>query len=193
MIVVLALIGGASGLLLSGVRQETKERRKLQILTYVQGPAIKSVLAGAENDPILDRKEIKLEATKGPLVLDIFPAKREGRLWAVALETKGKGYGGDLGVIVGIDIKSNSLIGIGITTHKETPGLGARVSEEGFQNEFKDISLDTEAKVTADGGSVDAISGATISSRGVCEAVNKGVDLFKKNRELILEELVGMR
>jgi Na+-translocating ferredoxin:NAD+ oxidoreductase RnfG subunit len=58
MIVVLAVITGASGLLLAGVNQGTRERRKRQILVHVKKPAIEDVLQGCENDPLQDVKEL---------------------------------------------------------------------------------------------------------------------------------------
>jgi electron transport complex protein RnfG len=190
MIVVLAVITGASGLLLAGVNEGTRDQRKKQLLQYVKGPALREVLSGSENDPLDDVKELKRKAAEGEKgaesVLDIFPAYKEGELWAVAFEAVGDGYGGQIGVIVGIDVKEDSLLGIGITTHKETPGLGARIREEGFRKGFAGLALDGPVKVKADGGSLDAVSGATISSRGVCEAVNEALDFYRKNKEAIL-------
>ena len=187
MVVVLALITGASGLLLAGVNQGTKEQRKKQILTYLMGPAVEDVLQGCTNNPLDDVKEVSMPSGDGETaLLDIFPAYKDGKLWAVAFEEKGKGFGGDIGVIVGIDVETDNLLGIGITTMKETPGLGARIMEKGFRSGFSGIPLDKDVKVTGDGGQVDAISGATISSRGVCEAVNKAVALFKQNKQELL-------
>lgn len=190
MIVVLATITGASGLLLAGVNQGTKDQRKKQLLHYVKGPAVHEVLAGSQNDPLEDLKELEVKGGKkgqeGGTWVDIFPAYKDGKLWAVAFEVAGDGYGGEIGVIVGIDVNDDSLLGIGITTHKETPGLGARIKEEGFRRGFVGLDASGEAKVKADGGQVDAVSGATISSRGVCAAVNGAFDFYRKNKEAIL-------
>ena len=187
MIVVLALITGASGLLLAGVNQGTREQRKKQLLTYVMGPAVEEVLQGSTNNPLDDVKEFSAASGEGEsAVLDIFPAYKDGKLWAVAFEESGKGFGGDIGVIVGIDVENDQLLGIGITSHKETPGLGARVQEKGFRGGFLGLSLDAEVGVTGDGGQVDAVSGATLSSRGVCEAVNKAVAFFKQHKQDVL-------
>jgi electron transport complex protein RnfG len=186
----LAAITGASGLLLAGVNQGTKDQRKKQLLQYVKGPAIADVLMGSENQPLDDVKELEVKsAEEGPgagALVDVFPAYKNGELWAVAFEMVGKGYGGEIGVIVGIDVAAERLLGIGITTHKETPGLGARIREKGFRRGFEGLTLSNEAKVKADGGDVDAISGATISSRGVCEAVTQAFRFYRGNKEEIL-------
>jgi len=194
MIVVLALITGVSGLLLAGVNEGTREQRKKQILQFVKGPAVEDVLRGCTNNPLDDVKELvpTPAETGGELdvaPVDIFPGYKDGKLWAVALEDSGKGFGGDVGVIVGIDVDTNELVGIGITTLKETPGLGARVVEPGFRSNFKGIPLDEKVQVVADGGQVDAISGATISSRAVCSAVNKAVAFYEQNKARILESV----
>lgn len=190
MIVVLAAITGVSGLLLAGVNQGTKDQRKKQLLQYVKGPAISEVLSGSENQPLDDVKELEVKITdegQGALaVVDIFPAYKNDELWAVAFEVTGKGYGGDIGVIVGIDVAAEALLGIGITAHKETPGLGARIREEGFRSGFAGLGLSGAVKVKADGGAVDAVSGATISSRGVCAAVTEAFEFYQENKEEIL-------
>ena len=190
MIVVLAAITGASGLLLAGVDQGTRDQRKRQLLQYVKGPAITEVLAGSENQPLDDVRELEVkdaeESAGAVSVVDIFPAYKNGELWAVAFEVTGKGYGGDIGVIVGVDVAADRLLGIGITTHKETPGLGARIREKGFRSGFAGLDLSGEAKVKADGGKVDAVSGATISSRGVCAAVNEAFAFYRENKQKIL-------
>ena len=191
MIVVLAVITGVSGLLLAGVNEGTREQRKQQILQYVKGPAVEDVLRGCTNNPLNDVKELALtpEETGGQIdaaPVDIFPGFKDGKLWAVALEDASGGFGGDIGVIVGIGVESGEIVGIGITTHKETPGLGSRVTEAGFRSAFAGVPLDEEVKVVGDGGQVDAISGATISSRAVCVAVNNAVAFYEKNKDKIL-------
>jgi len=196
MIVVLAVITGVSGLLLAGVNEGTREQRKRQILQFVKGPAVEDVLRGASNNPLNDVKELPVASGEaggeaGAGVVDIFPGYKDGKLWAVALEDSGKGFGGDVGVIVGIDVESDELLGIGITTSKETPGLGSRVAEPSFRANFKGLALDTPVKVVADGGPVDAISGATISSRAVCAAVNDAVAFYLRNKTKILEVAGG--
>lgn len=174
MIVVLSLISGASGLSLALLKEVTAKPIEEQVLFYVQGPAIKSVFANAENDPIADRR--KFDTPDGPVT--VFPAKKGGKVTAVALESFGPGYGGQIGVIVGIDMEKGTLTGIGVTTLKETPGLGTRVTEAKYQKQFKGLPMD-KVGLTGKGGTVDAVSGATISSTGTITAVNKAIETYK--------------
>ncbi|MCK9241472.1 FMN-binding protein, partial [Desulfocurvus sp.] len=75
-------------------------------------------------------------------------------------------------------LAQDTLAGIGVTTLKETPGLGTRVAEPKFQMQFKGLALD-RVGLTGKGGNVDAISGATVSSTGTVLAVNKAIEIYK--------------
>jgi electron transport complex protein RnfG len=169
MITVLTLIGAASGLALSIIYKVTKAPIEYQTIKFIKEPAVKKVLTGYDNDPILDRKKITIgEDERGrPIELIIFPAKKAGKTFAVALEGKGKGFAGLIGVMVGVS-KDGKLLDIGITSHSETPGIGSRVAEASFTEKFK--GLKTEARVK-----IDSISGATYSSKGVIAAVNQAI------------------
>lgn len=176
MIVVLSLICGLSGLTLASVREATKERIELQVMTYVQGPAIKQVFGAYDNDPLKERREFDVPGEDGKIT--VFPIKKNGKLNAVAFEVFGKGYGGDVGVMVGFDLSTDRLAGIGITTMKETPGLGARVAEPGFTRQFVDHGID-KVELAKNGGDIDAVSGATISSNASVTAINNAIKMFR--------------
>jgi len=170
MIVVLTLIGAASGLALSLIHRATKAPIEYQTIKFVKEPAVKKVLTGYDNDPIMDRKKVLIGTDErgNPLELIIFPAKKGNETFAVALEGKGKGYHGFIGVMVGVG-KDGTLLDIGITSHSETPGVGSKVTELSFTDQFKGLSTQTAVKV-------DGISGATFSSKGVMSAVNQALE-----------------
>lgn len=178
MILVLSLICGLSGLTLATVRQATSGRIEEQVLTFVQGPAIEQVLSDYDNNPVKDRKTFDLPS--GPVT--VFPSIKSGKLTAVAFETYGTGYGGPVGVMVGIATDGSKLEGIGITTMKETPGLGARAVEAEYRDQFKNHSLDNIA-LTKTGGNIAAISGATITSTATVSAVNDAVKIFNQIKD----------
>ena len=173
MIVVLSALCGLSGFALSYLKMVTAPVIEEQVLTYVQGPAIAGVFSDIDNQPIADRKAFETE--KGRVL--VFPAMRDGKLVGVALEAKGKGYGGDVGVMVGFNVANDTLAGIGTTTLKETPGLGMRIAEPGFTGQFRGIAAPVGLK--SQGGSIDGISGATISSSGAVTAVNLAAEAYK--------------
>ncbi|EGB16074.1 electron transport complex, RnfABCDGE type, G subunit [Pseudodesulfovibrio mercurii] len=173
MMIVLSLICGIAGITLAALRQVTAPIIEEQVLTYVQAPAIESVLAGYDNNPIKDRRKFEVD---GRTVI-VFPALKNGALVGVAFETSGKGYGGDIGVMVGFDVHAMALTGIGITTLKETPGVGARVAEHGYTTQFRGHSLE-HMDLKKNGGDIQAVAGATISSTGTVAAVRDAIAIF---------------
>jgi len=182
MVSVLTAIAALCGLLLAAVKKGTEQKIEVQILNNVQGPAVKNVLADSTNNLIEDRKEIVLN---GEYFL-VFIGIKEDKPWAIAFESSASGFGGNIGVMVGFHLENNQLTGIGILSHKETPGLGARITEAGFTDSFKNKPLTVSFKVKKDNGVIDAISGASISSKAVCLAVQKCVDLYPSIKKAIL-------
>jgi len=179
MVVVLTLIGAAAGLTLAAVHRLTAGPIEYQTIKFVKEPAVKKVLSGYDNDPILDRTAIQVgtDARGNPVELTVFPAKKDGDTFAVAVEGTGKGYHGEIGVMVGIS-EEGKILDIGITSHSETPGIGARVTTPGYTDRYKGLPAQK-------GVSVDALSGATYSSKGVVAAVNEAVGSVNKYREEI--------
>jgi len=187
MLVVLTVLSTFSGGLLAAINNKTKEKIQIQILEFVKGPAIRTIFEGITNDPIADRFEIKDNETQRSFFVGVF----DGEPSAVAIETFGKGgYGGDVGLMVGIDVKEDKLIGVGVTTHSETPGMGARAeSDPSFVAQFKGLSLKDPFKVTQDGGTINAISGATLTSRAVCLAASDAEKLYLQLKPQIVEKM----
>ena len=181
MVVVLSVLCGLSGFALSYLKMVTAPRIEEQVLTYVQGPALARVFTHTQNSPIADRRKFPLDHGS----ITVFPALRDGKLVGAALEEQGKGYGGEIGVMVGFNVASDTLAGIGITTLKETPGLGMRVTEQAFSGQF--AGARTPVALASQGGSIDGVSGATISSGGVVTAVNKAVQVYSRLKPEILK------
>ena len=186
MIVVLALLGTLSGGGLAFVKKNTEAKIEYQVLKFVKGPAIKEIMEGCSNDPIVDRIKIK----DGEIERDFHVGVFDGKPNIVAYETLGKGFGGPFGVMVGVNLDTDELIGMGVTApFSETPGLGARAkTEESFKNSFKGLSINKPVKVKTEGGGVDAISGATITSKGVCAAVTASSEFYNKLKPQIIEK-----
>ncbi|MDX2441240.1 MAG: RnfABCDGE type electron transport complex subunit G [Desulfobacterales bacterium] len=186
MVVVLTLLCTFSGGLLAAIRGGTKEKIEYQQLKFVKGPAIKAILEGSSNDPIVDRFKIK----DGKIERSFFVGIFDGKASAVAFESFGKGFGGDIGLMVGVNIEDDNIIGAGVTTHNETPGVGSRAkSDPGFAAQFKGSSIKDTFKVKTDGGQVDAVSGATVTSRGVTVAATEAGKIYKKLKPQIAEKL----
>ena len=186
MVVVLTLLCTFSGGFLAAIRGGIKEKIEYQQLKFVKGPAIKAILEGSSNDPIVDRFKIE----DGKIERSFFVGIFDGKASTVAFESFGKGFGGDIGLMVGVNIEDDNIIGAGVTTHNETPGVGSRAkSDPGFAAQFKGLSIKDTFKVKTDGGQVDAVSGATVTSRGVTVAATEAGKIYKKLKPQIAEKL----
>ena len=96
-----------------------------------------------------------------------------GFLLGQAFMAQGVGYGGSIDILVGLELDS-ALRGVQIVSQKETPGLGAKIVEPAFLDQFAGVDGETLA-LTKDGGMIDAITGATISSSAVVEAIKDAI------------------
>jgi electron transport complex protein RnfG len=184
------LFSAISGGLLTALKNATQERIEYQQLKFVKGPAIQGILKGCTNDPLVDRFKV----TDGKEQRNVFVGVFDGKPSTVALESAGKGFGGDIGVIVAVNLENDQIVGIGVTTHSETPGVGSRVkTEDAFAAQFKGKSIKEPFQVKADGGGIDAVSGATVSSRGVTGAVSALVDVYGRIKNELVEKTKTMK
>ena len=72
-----------------------------------------------------------------------------------------------------------SISGYKLIDHKETPGLGTKVADEAFAGQFKGLNPDkVDFRVKKDGGDIDAVTAATISSRAVIDAIQRAYDAY---------------
>ena len=104
-----------------------------------------------------------------------FGYNKEGEIVGKVIETKADGYSGAIKLIIGVD-QGGRVTGVKILSHSETPGLGAKIQELWFTRQFigktkAGLVLKKDSSV----GEIDAITGATISSRAVTDAVQKAV------------------
>jgi electron transport complex protein RnfG len=186
MVVVLTVLAAFSGGLLAGLRNGTAAQIEKQQLEFVKGPAIKKILEGASNDPIADRFKI----LDGDIERSFFVGIFDGKADTVAFESLGKGYGGDVGLMVAVKLDTDKIVGVEVTTHSETPGLGAMAKDDpAFAAQFKGFSITEPVKVTNDDGKVNAISGATITSRAVCKATTDAGNVYQKLKPQISEKI----
>jgi Na+-translocating ferredoxin:NAD+ oxidoreductase subunit G len=188
MVIVLTVLASFSGGLLASIRNGTKERIEVAQLNFVKGPAINEIMVGSSNDPVADRFKMNVGETETEM--DFFIGKFDGKAKTVALEGFGKGYGGDVGVMVAIDVENDTIYGVSVTTHAETPGMGAKAKEDpSFVSQFKGKSIDSPIKITNDGGPINIIGGSTITSRAVANAATEASQVYLENKDEILEKM----
>lgn len=140
--------------------------------------AIKQVVPEFDNNPY--EEVLRIPTGEGDS-LDVYPAKMNGSIVGFAVNTyTNKGFSGDILLMAGFKA-DGSIYNIAVLEHKETPGLGSKMSDPDFKDQFKDMNLaGIVLKVKKDGGQVDAITSATISSRAFCDAVQRAYNALEK-------------
>ena len=106
-----------------------------------------------------------------------------GAVVGYVFQTNSAGYGGDIAVMTGIDTQ-NSVTGVTLLSNSETPGLGKKAENEDFTNQYKQSMPESGFQVVkgnnAGEGEIDAITGATITSNAVTDAVNQAITLYQQ-------------
>jgi len=184
----LTLIAVVAALILSLVegltREPIAEQRRLEMLK-----ALTAVLPPIDNQP--DSDSVSLVAgtdSKGrPLQRTFYRGRKEGGLAGVAFKVVAPdGYSGNIEIMVGVDA-AGAVTGVEILSHAETPGLGSKIAEPWFKEQFRGKTLqNADWRVKKDGGGFDQITGATISPRAVVGAIRGGLEFFAGHRAEIL-------
>ena len=168
LMIVLAIFCAVSGFSLSFVKEATKDRIEYNKIKLLVAPAIKAVFPSYDNDPVLERKKVKISEEK---IVTVFPAKKGGKLIGIGYVEKGSGHGGPVEV----------MLGINVVKHNETPGIGTlAVESKEFLSQFKGKTLESDIEAE-----VQAVSGATETSNAIKEGVRKGVELFPRIKDKI--------
>ena len=104
----------------------------------------------------------------------------DGNFKGAAIKTSEGGFGGKIEMMVGF-LADGTIKGTSVLSHSETPGLGANMTGP-FKDQFVDKNpASFQLTVKKDGGDVDAITAATITSRAFSKAVNKAYKAFEAN------------
>ncbi len=113
--------------------------------------------------------EIFPDMTEHTLEDDIYIIYSDGAEIGFAFLAVGKGYGGLIDILVGLE-NETTIKGVTIVSHLESPGLGARITESAFTDQFTGGNI-TDVALRQKGGEIDAITGASISSGAVVDAI----------------------
>ncbi len=172
------------------MRQAAKLVGTLVVVTAVSAASLSAVFKVTEEprERIKAAEEEKLRREVLPQALrfekamcgefEFYKGYRGGKLVGFVAKGAAKGYGGEVKVLVGVD-NSFRVTGVRVLEHKETPGLGSKATEPSFLRQFEKLKVD-DLKLRKDGGKIDAITGATITSRAVTEATKEAVEAVSR-------------
>ena len=130
--------------------------------------------------PEFDAVEMS-EHTADDLPIVAYTATKEDKVVGYAIKSVTKnGFSGMVTMMVGFDTKGR-ILNVNVLEQNETPGLGAKMTEEGnpLLASIKDKEAKIKLQVKKDGGDVDALTAATISSRAYAEAVARAFEVFE--------------
>lgn len=183
MVVSLLVITIISGFLLGYVNDLTiKPKAKARLQKKVD--ALKIVLPNFDNNPVENIKRVKSEKAKDSI--EIYTAYLNKIIVGKAITSSSeKGFNGLVKLMVGFKL-NGEIQDIQILDQKETPGLGTKMKGNNFLKQFRGKNPSIyKLKVKKDGGDIDALTGATISSRAFAESVQLAYDEFVKNTKTI--------
>lgn len=183
MVLSLTLISLGASAALGYVYEFTKGPIEASVLNK-KIEAIRQVVPEFTNDP---NEEMFMLPTGEGDSLEVYPAKNGEQVVGYAVKSyTNKGFSGHIVFMVGFK-PDGTIYNINVLEQKETPGLGNKMVPQGtgdkptFKDQFMDKNPATfSLKVKKDGGQVDAITAATISSRAFCDGVQRAYNAFEK-------------
>lgn len=178
MAITLTVISLLASTALAFVYQVTKGPKQ-QASDAKKNFAIKKVTPEFDNEP--GKEAYRIASFDGGDSLTCYPAKKGGQLVGVAIETwTMNGFSGLIRIMVGFDT-TGTIINTSVLEQKETPGLGTKMTEPFFKDQFNGKNPESfKLSVKKDGGDVDAITASTITSRAFCDAVTRAYNSYTK-------------
>jgi electron transport complex protein RnfG len=144
--------------------------------------AIKQVLPEFNNNPVEQVKRIKSDMSKDSI--EIYTGIMDDKpIGTAVIGSSEKGYSGLVKIMVGFN-PDESIKNIVVLEQKETPGLGTKMKGEKFIRQFRGKKpSEFNLKPKKDGGDIDALAGATITSRAFGEATQLAYDVFIETKK----------
>jgi len=177
MVIVLTAVTVLSGLLLGYMNEITMESIA-QANAKTLSDAIAVVVPGFDNQPTEAPEMIE----KDNITYTVYKATKGGEFIGAAVRSSANGFSGPITILVGFDAKGN-IIDYSVLSHAETPGLGSKMDvwfkTDKNKQSIKGLNPGEQAlRVSKDGGTIDAITASTITSRAFLAAVNQAYNIY---------------
>lgn len=189
----LLLISGAATLAVTWMERNTRNAITANEQAHQLALLATTLPAGTyDNRPELDVILVSDSELSGSNdAQPVYSARKNGEVVAsVVTVTAPDGYAGPIQLLVGVS-RDGTITGVRAIRHRETPGIGDRIdaAKSNWLEVFKGLGLNASTAGVAlrqDGGTIDHITGATITSRAVTNAVANALRLQEKNRSVLL-------
>lgn len=179
LVIVLTGICVVAALALSGVYEGTKDKIA-QTKLEMELESVEKVLPPSDKKPQQEVKEIPWKNSQGvEYPVKTYLAKVDGKLIGAALIIKEKGFGGPISLIMGVN-PDHQITGLEVLSHKETPGLGGNITNTEFRKQFAGKTLIDGLSLKKDGGQIDQITGATVTSSALIKAIDSGLTFYEE-------------
>lgn len=172
----LFIICAIAAALLGGVYVITEEPIATQELEAANAARMEALPDAAEFEEY-DASAIKADENFA-IVDEVYIGKdSSGNDVGATIKVTTKGFAAGLQLTVGIGA-DGTVTGMRVNSHGETAGLGANATKPEFYEQFAGMAADGSLAVSKDGGSVTALTGATITSRAVTDAINVAANCY---------------
>ncbi len=153
------------------------ERAELENIEYIRAllPEAEDFVR-VEDENVINSEEI----------LQVYEGTKNGEIVGYTVKTNPQGYNGRIELLIGMSI-DGKIVGVKVGEHTETPGLGSKIADGAFINQYTNKETVLEFSLTKDNpvkdADIQAITGATVS----CEAANRGINRATQLFEDILK------
>lgn len=150
---------------------------------------VPELILGAEAAQALTTENRQMDINRqyieaGNKIYSVFQAKTDGKTDGWVVKASGQGYADRIELLVGVDAKAETITGLFVLDQKETPGLGNKIMEPAWRSQFNNkptLQQMTAVKTKASAANeINAITGATISSKAVCDIVNQTMNNLRQ-------------
>ncbi|BBO71240.1 hypothetical protein DSCA_51700 [Desulfosarcina alkanivorans] len=145
----------------------------------VLGSALAAKMATENQTLEIAPRQVRVQKPARDKFYSVYEARYQGDLKGWVVKTKGQGYADTIELLLGLSPDLRTITGLFVLDQKETPGLGNKIITDSWRGQFIDAPADRALVVVKTGaanpGEIDAVTGATISSKSVTALINTAI------------------
>lgn len=190
-IIFMSLITAVYVFLLAFLQQSTAEQVEFLANTDLQKKILYvfDIPIESEDPELINEQFTEQIETKEIDEEKIYLLEKDGKVEAYAYPVGGPGLWGSIEAYAGVSADYSTLVGVDFISHSETPGLGGRIDEEWYKEQFRGIDLEDSSKEyivypPAADANIDGITGATQTSQAVRKFLNEDIEKIKEERKV---------